>query len=59
MGFNSHKPIVIGIVGHIPAEDLSDFRAYLEAYPNFRMIRFQESDNKLWIVSRDGDPNAY
>ena len=49
---SSSKPIIIGIVGHIPPEFSADFKQYIENYSHFRLIRFQESDNKLWIVSQ-------
>jgi hypothetical protein len=53
MGCNQNKPIVVGIVGHIPPEFLADFKNHVEKYSHFRLIRFQESNNKLWIVSRE------
>ena len=51
---SSSKPVIIGIVGHIPPEFLADFKQYIESYSHFRLIRFQESDNKLWIVEQEG-----
>lgn len=51
---NISKPIVIGIVGHLSPFFLADFKQYIEKYPNFRLIIFKESDNKLWIVEREG-----
>jgi len=51
---NHTKTIVIGTVGHIEIKKLSDFKKLLESLPYFRLIRFQESNNKLWLVEREG-----
>ena len=51
---NHSKILVIGIVGHLPPEFIADFKTYIENYSHFRLIRFQDSNNKLWIVQRDG-----
>lgn len=53
MGCNQNKPIVVGIVGHITPEFLADFKHYVESFSHFRLIIFKESDNKLWLVSRE------
>lgn len=51
----NNKPIVVGIVGHIKPSFLADFKKHIERFCNFRHIIFKESDNKLWIVEREGD----
>ena len=53
---NISKPIIVGIVGHVDPSFLADFKQYIEKYSHFRLIRFQESNNKLWIVQREGMP---
>jgi len=49
------KPIVVGVVGHVFPEHLADFKRLLEDYPYLRLIIFKESDNKLWLVEREGN----
>jgi hypothetical protein len=49
---NNNK-IVVGIVGHIPLEDIEDFKEYLDNYCSLRIILFKESKHKLWITGRD------
>jgi len=51
---SSSKPIVIGVVGHLNPEFLPDFKQLITNYPHFRLIIFKESDNKLWLVEREG-----
>ena len=53
---NKSKLIVVAVVGHLEPEYLADFKLYIEGYPHFRLIRFQESTNKLWIVQREEMP---
>ena len=53
MESENHK-IVIGVIGHIDPIFLPDFKRLLEELSYFRLVRFQESDNKLWIVERGG-----
>jgi hypothetical protein len=52
---NKSKPIVVGVIGHICPSYLADFKKYLEEFHHFRLIRFQESNNKLWIVQQKED----
>ena len=59
MNNHNHKPVIVGIVGHLPPEHLNSFKQHIESFPYFRLIRFQESDNKLWIVSREDKPHDY
>ena len=56
MGNNSKQPIVVGIVGHLSPEFLTDFKQHIEKFSHFRLIIFKESDDKLWIVSRSDKP---
>jgi len=53
MKLNKSKPVIVGVVGHIQPEKLSEFKNTIENLSYFRLIRFEESDSKLWIVSRE------
>ena len=56
MDNDQHKIIIVGVIVHCQPEKIPFLKAELENSPNVaRLIRFQESDNKLWIVSREGD----
>jgi len=52
---NTKTPIVVGIVGHISAEKLTDFKNHVQNFYGFRLIIFKESNNKLWLIERGDD----
>lgn len=49
----ANRTIIVGVVGHISPGNLSDFRELLESLSYFRLIRFQDSDNKIWLVEQE------
>jgi len=53
MEFNKTRPVIIGIVGHIPPNYLDDFENYLRNYPDFRIVKITTSDKRLWITEQD------
>ena len=53
MEFNKTRPVIIGIVGHIPPSSLDDFQQYLREYSGFRIVKITTSDKRLWIVEQE------
>jgi len=49
------KPVIVGAVLHVLPENISYVKELLENSPYVqRLIIFKESDNKLWLVDREG-----
>jgi len=47
--------LVVGIVGHIRINDLADFKLLIDKTPEFKLIFFKTSSEKLWI--KEGGSN--
>ena len=45
--------IVIGFVGHTTIESLAQIKKEIENLPNFKIVFFKTSSDKLWI--KEGD----
>jgi hypothetical protein len=50
-------PITVGIVGHVPLEQLHLLQEAIESVPDFDMVFFKTSAEKLWI--KEGVENDY
>ncbi len=49
-------PVVVGCILHVQPENLSFLKELLENSPYVqRLIIFKESNDKLWIVSQEGN----
>ena len=53
MGCKEHDVIVVGFVGHTTIESLVQIKNEIEHLPNFKIIFFKTSSDKLWI--KEGD----
>jgi len=55
MNFNKNKPVVAGAVFHVLPENIPKLEEYLYKSPFVeKVIIFKESNNKLWLVEREG-----
>ncbi len=46
------KPVVFGLIGHIPPYLIDDFKEHLRNYTDFRIIKIVTSEGKLWIMQQ-------
>ena len=46
-------PMVVGMVGHIPVEQLAELKRYLRDLEGFRLVFFKTSTGRLYI--KEGD----
>lgn len=49
--------LVVAFVGHIPIDDLKNFKNLIDELPYFKTIFFKTSSEKLWI--KEGDNSDY
>ena len=49
----SARPVIVGVVVHLPPEFIADFKNYIESFPHVRIIIYRESNNKLWLIERE------
>lgn len=55
MASYQNKPIVAAVVIHILPENLRFFKELIQTSPYVvRVIRFEESNKKLWITKEEG-----
>ena len=53
---NSKTPVVVGTVMHVQAENIPFLKELLQNSPYVqRLIIFKESNEKLWLVSQEGN----
>jgi len=53
---NSKTPVIVGTVMHVQAENIPFLRELLQNSPYVqRLIIFKESNDKLWIISQEGN----